>query len=793
MPIRKSTIDAKKYLRIACGVAFAIFALCALVGVLSYIFTWKRDQSAIGISAYFPESMQISNHGGGLGLGLGHFLTCQCFGLGAIIFVIVLSVVALKSLLSKKVDWLRASVAGIVGSFATGMLLAWVGSFFGGKAEMVFGGGLGGGACSFLVKAMTAGFGPVVTPVIILALIILILALFWEIAPAAPVKKPEPTISLEDVISFKDEDETPAAVQDDFGIGEIEEQIPDEDFAQEEEEPAPESEQQEAVPEVGVVVESPQEVITTDIEEELPQLDIKSDVDRYQAPSLDLLHDYADKRFSIPKEEVEHNSEKIKKTLESFKIPTAGISASVGYTVTLYKIILGEGVRVNQVKNVEEDIAIKIGIKGVRVVILSDAVGIEVPNGQASVVPLKAILNSDAFRACKEKGELPIAIGYTITTKAKVFDLADAPHLLVAGATKQGKSVGLNAIISSLLYSKHPTELKFVFIDPKMVEFSQYSRLFHHYLAVLPGGTDEDEEIQNSICKDPKSAEAVLRSLCIEMDERYILLSKAGVNKITDYNEKYSNRFLLPTEGHRFLPYLVVVIDEYADLTKSTFGSDRNLGRSIENSIIRLAAKGRAAGLHVIIATQRPSVDVITGLIKSNFPTRIAFKTASRQDSMTILGITGAERLIGKGDMLFFSGVEAERVQCALVGTDEIDALTKHISSQMGYKQHCQKPYYLPDPGDGEGGDDGVPGALVDMKNLDPLFEEAARLVVMNQQASTSTLQRKMQMGFARAGRVMDQLEAAGIVGPQKGSKSRDVLVPDFDTLQPILDAYLAH
>jgi S-DNA-T family DNA segregation ATPase FtsK/SpoIIIE len=403
-------------------------------------------------------------------------------------------------------------------------------------------------------------------------------------------------------------------------------------------------------------------------------------------------------------------------------------------------------------------------------------------------VPLKATLNDAAFR--NSKAELPIALGYTITQKVKTFDLADAPHLLVAGATKQGKSVGLNVIISSLLYAKHPSELKFVFVDPKMVEFTAYNALLKHYLAVLPLAVSEEDERANAIIKTPDKAEQILSSLCIEMDERYKLLAAAGVNEVKSYNTKYKERHLLPTEGHKFMPYLVVVIDEYADLTMTggSSGDARKVANNISNSIVRLAQKGRAAGIHVIIATQRPSVNVITGLIKTNFPTRIAFRVVSRVDSQTILDSTGAENLIGKGDMLYYAGVDTERVQCALVSMAEINKITSFIGDQTGYKQCYTTPYYLPVPvsQDGEAG-----GGTIDMQNLDSMFEEAARMIVTSQKGSTSDLQRRLGMGYARAGRVMDQLEAAGIVGPQEGSKPRQVLVASLNELNDILGAFV--
>lgn len=804
--IQKISIEKLRFMG---GLFLCVFAFFVFFGCLSYLFSWKQDQSLTDASGIFAEHLRVANAAGESGFKLSRFLMADAFGLASFALVAVLFVAGFKMMFSRKVDWLRAAIVGLAGTFSLSLLLSFVsvsGHAFG--WDSAFGSGLGGSAGLFLVQAMQYLFGNVVTLILILAMCFCCVYLSVDMqVRKKPAAEPDTETAEESDEAYVETAEsheaaqayTETAVETDEAVETVETDETDDG-----EETAPFSSRESAVSEkftaddeengytddTLVDISGPDETLSTDIDEELPQLDIRSDVDRYEFPSLDLLEDYADKRYTIPDDEIQRNVAKIKSTLESFKIHLEKISASVGYTVTLYKITLGEGVRVNSVRNLEDDIAIKIGIKGVRVVMLSDALGIEVPNDRPSVVPLKAILNSDAFR--NTKAELPIGLGYTITTKAKVFDLADAPHLLVAGATKQGKSVGLTAIITSLLYAKHPTELKFVFVDPKMVEFQKYSKLYKHYLAALPCASDDADEADQAIVKDAKNADAVLRSLCIEMDERYKLLAAAGVNKVTNYNEKFRNRHLLPTEGHHFMPYIVIVVDEYADLTKASFGTDKNISRSIENSINRLAAKGRAAGLHIIIATQRPSVDVITGTIKGNFPTRIAFRTVQRQDSQTILGIPGAERLIGKGDMLFFANAEAERVQCALVDSDEVDRITDHVASQIGYKQSCGGPYYLPEPGDAEGGEDGsTSGGLVDMSKLDELFEEAAKLAVVNQNISTSMIQRKMQLGFARAGRIMDQLEAAGVVGPQQGSKPREALIPDLATLQEVLNHFV--
>ena len=539
--------------------------------------------------------------------------------------------------------------------------------------------------------------------------------------------------------------------------------------------------------------ESTLEVVTDDTlenerYEKLPPIDNRLDppegLPKYKAPTLDLLEAHASDRRLPSNEELQRNNNKIRATLKNYKIEITEVKAQVGPTVTLYRVTLAPGVRISEVKKLQEDIGMQMNAKGVRVVTLSDSVGIEVANDYASIVPLKSLLNSEAFRTSKY--ELPVAIGYTITQQVKVFDLSDAPHLLVAGATKQGKSVGLNIIIASLLYAKHPSELKFVFIDPKMVEFSAYNQLLKHYLAVLPTAGDEEEEKAKAIVKNAKDAELTLKSLCIEMDQRYELLSRAGENKITDYNEKYKARKLNPKNGHRFLPYLVTIVDEYADLTMTMGASPevRASSKSIQNSIIRLAQKGRAAGIHVIIATQRPSVDVISGVIKGNFPLRIAFRVASRTDSMTILDSPGAEKLIGRGDMLLSAGIENERIQCGFVSGGEIKAITNFIGEQEGYGKSYNTPYYLPEVKEEEK-EGGAKGELGD---LDERFEEAAKLVVTTQKGSTSDLQRRLGMGYAKAGRVMDQLEQAGIVGPQEGSKPRTVLVSTLDDLETLIE-----
>lgn len=825
------------------GLVVAVLAVFTLVSVTSYLFTWKADQSLQSETDMLDSSVTAHNMGGKLGYRWGHFLVGRCFGLGSYALVILLFAIFVRLFFrNRSIGLVKSLIETVSGALLASVILSFISSLTG--PDTVFGGGLGGDCGAEISGFMVNMVGKVVT-FIVLAVLVVIWLLYasgrfsrWIVSVGnassshgddSGVKLPgASSAGGESVTQEPEPDQKPASEDEPVSIpvenaGSVQEtDIPSQDgesaaggvertdfdtdppFSRPESDcdVAPEhpfdnrgpavSSGTGVKPDIGVKKDDTLEVIQdpgiiSDVVKDLPRIDTREGLENYKFPSLDLLNDYKEGRYEVAPEELERNNNKIRATLLNYKIQVEKVSACVGPTVTLYKVVPAPGVKVSAIKNLEEDIAIALRIKGVRVVILTDAVGIEVANDKPSIVPLKAMLNDDSFR--NSKAELPVALGYTIMQKVKTFDLADAPHLLVAGATKQGKSVGLNVIITSLLYAKHPSELKFVFIDPKMVEFSAYAKLLRHYLAVMPTAASESDEMENAIVKHPKQADEILRSLCLEMDERYQLLSKAYVNNIKMYNEKYTERHLLPTDGHHFMPYIVVVIDEYADLVMSggMSSESRAQARSISTSIIRLAQKGRAAGIHVIIATQRPSVDVITGMIKTNFPTRIAFRVVTRVDSATILDKPGAEKLIGKGDMLYYAGVDMERVQCALVNMDEINRVTEFIGSQTGYHACCNTPYYLPElQSDGEESSSGQ----IDMQNLDSMFEEAARMVVTYQQGSTSTLQRKLGMGYARAGRVMDQLEAAGIVGPQDGSKPRQVLVSDLAELDEILNAY---
>lgn len=781
------------------GAFFLVAAIFVFISIVSYLFSWKQDASLLSEGGIMENA---TNAAGSLGFRTGHFLVSELFGIGSLALLIILLAISVRLLSGKWQSSLaRTGIITLFGAFMASLALSYIGSLLG--METAFDGGLGGRCGAFCITWMTRTLGVIVTGLVIAVLIAIFLVLSskkfsrWLSTLGSGKKKSkkkskEPAVTDSDIEATPQEPDMPV-VQDI-----LPEEQPEPELESEPVEELPTEPQAVTLAEKESVPEGNFEIISDDslnaeVTEELKPIDNRLDppdgLPKYKFPTLDLLEAHAGGRREVSSEELTRNNNKIRAALANYKIQLNDVKAQVGPTVTLYKVYPAPGVKIADIKKLQEDIGMTLNARGVRVIQLSDCVGIEVANDYSSIVPLKALLNDTAFR--ESKAELPVAIGYTITQKVKVFDLADAPHLLVAGATKQGKSVGLNVIVSSLLYSKHPSELKFVFIDPKMVEFSSYARLLKHYLAVLPDAGSEEDEANRAIVKNPKDAEKILRSLCIEMDDRYELLSKAGVNNIKLYNSRYKERKLRPDHGHRYLPYIVVVVDEYADLTMTIGGAPeaRAASRSITNSIIRLAQKGRAAGLHVILATQRPSVDVINGLIKSNFPMRIAFRVASRVDSTTIIDSPGAEKLIGKGDMLFSAGIESERIQCGFVSGDEIDSINTFISDQRGYGKCYNTPYYLPDVTD-TGAEGGGAGSL-DTNNLDERFAEAARLVVSTQKGSTSDLQRKLGMGYAKAGRVMDQLEAAGIVGPQEGSKPRQVLLSSLDELEPLLESVM--
>ena len=497
---------------------------------------------------------------------------------------------------------------------------------------------------------------------------------------------------------------------------------------------------------------------------ELEPYNPTKDLENYRFPTIDLMKHFENDDPTIDMDEQNANKDRIINTLRSFGIEISTIKATVGPTVTLYEITPEQGVRISKIRGLEDDIALSLSADGIRIIAPipgKGTIGIEVPNKNPKIVSGQSVIGSKKFQ--ESKFDLPIVLGKTITNEVFMFDLCKMPHVLVAGATGQGKSVGLNAIITSLLYKKHPAELKFVLVDPKKVEFSIYSVIENHFLAKLPDGGEP-------IITDVTKVVQTLNSVCVEMDTRYDLLKMAHVRNIREYNEKFINRRLNPEKGHKFMPYIVVVIDEFGDLIMTA-------GKEVELPIARIAQLARAVGIHMIIATQRPTTNIITGTIKANFPARIAFRVSAMMDSRTILDRPGANRLIGKGDMLFLQGADPVRVQCAFIDTPEVEEITKFIARQQGYPTPFFLPEYVSEDGGNEVGD-------IDMGRLDPLFEDAARLVVIHQQGSTSLIQRKFAIGYNRAGRIMDQLEKAGIVGPTQGSKARDVLCIDDNDLE---------
>ena len=753
--------------RIVTGVVFAVLTLCTVVALISYVFTWTTDQSLHFEESVASNSVSASNSLGKLGFFWADFLISKLFGFGAFILPVFLGAIAVACFRIKKVNLLRVFIISVLGAIIFSVLFAYVFSFT--SHNFVISSGAGGSYGYFANDWLTKMVGSLGEGCL------LFIALFLYVL----LLTPKVAFWFDDLIygvSHREKKDNPSELPAPEGPAS---ELQEEDFvSQQPEKDADEldfmseiPDEAESKPDDGVafVVEKSENDFLENMDQDNDDrlYDPRLDLPHYEFPPVSLLNDYRDKWYEVSREELEKNKQRIVNSLDSYKIKVNSITAKVGPTVTLYKIHLADGVKISQVRSLEEDIAISLGAKGVRVVALLDAVGIEVANERPSVVALKAVINSPQYRDAKM--ELPMALGITVTNEPFFLDLAKMPHLLVAGATGMGKSVGLNAMIASLLFAKHPAEMKMVLVDPKKVELSLYSKLDKHFLAMAPDGDE-------AIITDTKKVVTTLKSLCIEMDARYDLLKAADVRQIKEYNEKFLNRRLSPLKGHKFLPYIVVIIDEFADLLMTA-------GREIEEPIARLAQKARAVGIHLIIATQRPTTNIITGTIKANFNSRIAFKVNSGVDSKTILDSPGAQRLIGRGDMLVsYSGAELTRVQCALIDTPEIIDLVKAISSQRGYDGPFPLPEYVDEADESGIGD-------VDLHRRDALFEECAKMVVQYQQGSTSMLQRKFGIGYARAGKIMDQLEAAGIVGAQEGSKARNVYITDFDALDSLLES----
>ena len=782
--------STRRIVRTVLAVVCGLLTLYTLVALLSYVFTWTADQSLKFDTELFTTGVTAGNAGGKIGFLWADFLVSKLFGLGAFALPVFLGALTVYCFRIRRVNLLRVFLLCAFGAVIFSVLLAFIFSFT--PFDSMLGSGAGGSyghyacrwLCAMLGKAGTAGV--LVAVLFLYACLLTPKVAYWFDDLIYGLSHREPAEEEEEGEEENTEELVPPGLvvegaeeadtdpTDDWleftdtDSEEVPEEKPEEGPQQPEEKPA-----EKPADEVTLIVEKSENEIIDGLSDEQwrERYDPRLDLPRYKMPPMSILKDYKDMWYEVSRQELENNKQRIVNALNSYKIRVKGITAKMGPTVTLYKIQLDDGIKVAQVRNLEEDIAISLGAKGVRVVTLLDSVGIEVANVKPSVVALKSVLGCQQYQEASQKMELPMAIGITVTNEPFFLDLAKMPHLLVAGATGQGKSVGLNVMITSLLYAKHPAEMKLVLVDPKKVEFSLYEKLDKHYLAMLPDGDE-------AIITDTKKVANTLNSLCIEMDARYDLLKRADVRQLKEYNAKFLNRQLSPLNGHKFLPYIVVIIDEFGDLLMTA-------GREIENPIARLAQKARAVGIHLIIATQRPTVNIITGSIKANFNSRVAFKVNTGTDSKVIIDAPGANRLIGRGDMLVvYPGHDLTRVQCALVDTPEIIELVKYISQQRGYSGPFELPEYV-DPNDEEAGGMGD----IDLHKRDQLFEECARMVVQYQQGSTSMLQRKLNVGYARAGRIMDQLEAAGVVGPQEGSKARAVLVTDLDTLDRILDS----
>lgn len=780
-------------IKILLALVFVGFAFLLLVSQISFLFTWKTDQSLIDKLALHNIDIEAENWAGKIGAILASQTINRWFGLASLAFPLIIAVLGLKMLKLYKSSFGRVFFSTL---FIVIALSIWLAYFA--PASTLFGSGPGGMHGHYMASLLTNLLGKI--GAFLLLLIITIGILFFtyekslelakiylgEFIPflknssvkadpefedsplendneSSSVSAKKQTIEEDGDLVFETEfpQQERTSDVDSFSVKSIdaEEKIPDQ---------IPEVEEEEDVHLTVERVESADEEGEAKSHLQLEDYDPTLDLSEFKLPPIDLLEKHDSGNSSVTNEELISNKNKIVETLGHYKIQIDKIKATIGPTVTLYEIVPAPGVRISKIKNLEDDIALSLSALGIRIIAPipgRGTIGIEVPNQTPEIVSMRSLIAAKKFQ--ESDYDLAIALGKTISNETYVFDLAKMPHLLVAGATGQGKSVGLNAIIASLLYRKHPSQLKFVLIDPKKVELTLYSRIEKHYLAKIP---DSDE----AIITDTQKVINTLNSLTIEMDQRYDLLKKAQVRNIKEYNRKFIKRGLNPENGHRYMPYIVVVTDEFADLIMTA-------GREVETPLARLAQLARAIGIHLVIATQRPTTNIITGVIKANFPARIAFRVTSMIDSRTILDQPGANQLIGRGDLLFAPGSDLIRLQCAFIDIPELEKITKFIGEQRAYPT----AYYLPEYVDSNSSD----GLEVDLSKRDNLFNDAARLVVSHQQGSTSLIQRKFSIGYNRAGRIVDQLEAAGIVGPFEGSKARQVLFPDEYSLEQFLNS----
>lgn len=830
-PKKKIEIAFLKDRRLQLSVGFFLLlsAIFVFVACLSYLFTGKADQSVV--EAFFADDETVRSLGQEarnwmklLGALVSHKLIFSWFGIGAFLLPPVLFLTGYKIVWGQEfVKLSRASIFSVFFMFWLSLLMGSMIKSGDDVSEWSFySGGIGYQLSVYFDSLL--GFGTVLF--LVFTLLVFMIFFFnitnvFTLQKATSVAEPplagekevseetsshssgndaleepteEPKDSAEEelkdwVVSLKEEKEKQEVAEMAIEMSELKtEEKKEEEISLETDLGKPEVKEETKKEENNTLeleVEAPKEPLPTkkkeeptfEVEisetaeklvEESGNYDSTLDLASYKFPKVDLLNEYSTGKISVTKEELQANKDKIVETLTNFKIGISSIKATIGPTITLYEIIPEAGVKISKIKNLEDDIALSLAALGIRIIAPipgKGTIGIEVPNTNKEMVSMRSVISTDKFMNSDKA--LPVAFGKTISNEVYVTDLAKMPHLLMAGATGQGKSVGLNVILTSLLYKKHPSQLKFVLVDPKKVELTLFNKIERHYLAKLPDSED-------AIITDTKKVIYTLNSLCIEMDQRYDLLKDAACRNIKEYNDKFIKRKLNPEKGHKFLPYIVLVIDELADLMMTA-------GKEVETPIARLAQLARAIGIHLVVATQRPSVNVITGIIKANFPARLSFRVTSKVDSRTILDSGGADQLIGQGDMLLSMGSDIIRLQCAFVDTPEVDEICDFIGSQRGYSSAYMLPEYVGEESDSSVGD-------VDLSDRDVLFEEAAKLLVAHQQGSTSLIQRKLKLGYNRAGRIIDQLEAAGIVGPFEGSKAREVLIPDEYSLEQLLN-----
>ncbi len=772
---KRSVFKLSKQNKIILGSLLMLFSIALFFSFISFYFNWQDDQSLL--SEFKDRNQEAKNLLNKFGASISHFFMYRGFGVATLILPFLICITGiylflgleLKALIKK---WIWGLLFVIWISVALG--------FFAISSPLL------GGLVGYEMNDFLQDYGGKIGVLLLLIFgLIFILVRLFNVTPdqlAEFFKSKKEAISTEFKATKQknkssEETITPSSAENDAPmvvdtythkteIPHLEKEEDKNDF----EINTPAEPEETLAMEVEKVVEEPEEtdILANKLVDDFGEFDPTLELGNYKFPTLDLLDQHGvTGGITINQEELEENKNKIVETLKNYKIGIAQIKATIGPTVTLYEIVPDAGVRISKIKNLEDDIALSLAALGIRIIAPipgKGTIGIEVPNKNATIVSMRSVIASKKFQQAEM--ELPIAFGKTISNETFVVDLAKMPHLLMAGATGQGKSVGLNAVLTSLLYKKHPAEVKFILVDPKKVELTLYNKIERHFLAKLP---DSEE----AIITDNTKVIHTLNSLCIEMDNRYELLKVAMVRNIKEYNVKFKARKLNPNDGHKFLPYIVLVIDEFADLIMTA-------GKEVETPVARLAQLARAIGIHLIIATQRPSVNVITGIIKANFPARLAFRVTSKIDSRTILDTQGADQLIGRGDMLFTQGNDVTRIQCAFVDTPEVAKIVEYIGSQRAYPEAHELPEYI--------GEDSGTSVDYDISERDAKFREAAEVIVIAQQGSASLIQRKLKLGYNRAGRIIDQLEAAGIVGPFEGSKARQVLVSDMVALQLLLD-----